>query len=99
MSSIIPKSFSGDLIPRGMGFPQLPLSYRTTGFLLLISVEVKFSLGLFSSTSVPAVLASKFAAILGHSCTGERKWPRELPFTCHGHGDEVTKAKKGPKGA
>lgn len=66
---------------------------------LLVSVAAEFSLRLFSSTSLPRVLTSSFTAILGHLCTGERTWPREWPFTRRGHGDEVTTAKKGPKGA
>lgn len=96
-----PKIVLGRLDPKRYGISSAPteLLSSTIDFLLLISVAAKLSLGLFSSTSVPGVLTSNFTAILGHLCTGERNWPRELPFTCHGHRDEVTTGEEGPKGA
>lgn len=72
---------------------------NTIDFLFLMSVAAEFSLGLFFSMSLSGVLTSNFTAILKQLCTGERKWPRELPFTHHLHKDEATTAKKGPKGA
>lgn len=95
-----PKIILRRLDPKRYGISSAPteLQSSTTDFLLLLSVAAEFSLGLFSSTSLPGVLTSSFTAVLGHLCTGGRKWPRLLPFTRHVYGDEVTTA-KGPKDA
>jgi len=85
--------------PKRYGISSGPTEESATDFLLLVSVSAEFSLGLFSSTSLPGVVTARFTAILGHLCTGETKWPRELPFTHNEHGNAVTTAKKGPKGA
>lgn len=52
LSRINSKSFSGDLILRGIGFPQLLLSFKGALqiFFVLISIAVEFSLDPFSST-------------------------------------------------
>lgn len=98
LSRIIPKSLSGDLIPRGMGFPPNKLQSKSTDFLFLISVSGEFSLGLFS-TALSGVLTSSFTAVLEDLFPGERKWPRELPSTHHGQEDKVVTAKREPNGA
>lgn len=98
LSRIIPKSLSGDLIPRGMGFPPNKLQSKSTDFLFLISVSGEFSLELFS-TGLSGVLTSSFTAVLEDLFPGERKWPRELPSTHHGQEDKVVTAKREPNGA
>ena len=94
-----PKIILRRLDPKRYGISSAPteLQSSTIDFLLLVSVAAEFSLELFSSTSLPGVLTSSFTAILGHLCTGERKWSRELPFTRHGRG-WGNNSKEGTKG-
>lgn len=87
--------------PKRYGISSTPseLQGRSIDFHFLMSASAEFSLGLFSSTGLPGVLTSNFTAVLEDLCPGERKWPRGLPFTHHGQGDETITAKRGPKGA
>lgn len=96
-----PKITLRRLVPKRFGISSTPseLQSRYTDFLCLISLSTEFSLGLFSSTGLPAVLTYNFTAVLEDLFPGERKWRRELLFTHDGHGDEVITAKRGPKGA
>lgn len=91
-----PKITLKRLDPKRYGISSNPseLRSRSTDFLFLISVSPEFSLGLFSSAGLPGVLTSSFTAVLEDLCPGERKWPRELPFTHHGHGGEVVTAER-----